>query len=48
MDVSLVKRVDDFRFANRFTSRAAAIIWLIEWALAQSPAVTGAERTTPH
>ena len=29
----LLKRIDDFRFKNRFTSRAAAILWLIEEAL---------------
>ena len=33
----LLQRIDDFRFAHRFPSRAAAIKWLIEWALAQNP-----------
>ena len=29
----LLKRVDDFRFKQRFASRAAAIKWLLEAAL---------------
>jgi len=29
----LLRRIDDFRFANRFPTRAAAIVWLIEAAL---------------
>ncbi len=33
----LLKRIDDFRFAHRFPSRAAAIKWLLEWALDQNP-----------
>ncbi len=40
----LLTKLDDFRFQHRFTSRAAAIKWLLEWALAQnpSPAKSGA------
>jgi hypothetical protein len=33
----LLKRIDDFRFKHRFESRAAAIKWLLDWALAQKP-----------
>jgi metal-responsive CopG/Arc/MetJ family transcriptional regulator len=29
----LLSEIDTFRFTNRFPSRAAAIIWLIEWGL---------------
>jgi hypothetical protein len=39
IDPDLLKRVDDFRFKNRFDSRAAAIKWLLDWALSQKPAV---------
>lgn len=38
MEQSLIDRLDDFRFEHRFTSRAAAVIWLLEWALGQKPA----------
>ncbi len=37
IDPELLKRVDDFRFKNRFDSRAAAIKWLLAWALDQKP-----------
>jgi metal-responsive CopG/Arc/MetJ family transcriptional regulator len=37
MEPDLIKRIDDFRFKQRFTSRAEAIRWLIEHALAQRP-----------
>jgi len=37
MDPDLIQRLDDFRFERRFPSRAAAIKWLLEWALAQNP-----------
>lgn len=33
VDPDLLRRIDDFRFQNRFDSRAAAVKWLIEWAL---------------
>ncbi len=36
-DPELLKRIDDFRFQYRFLSRAAAINWLLDWALAQNP-----------
>lgn len=37
IDRDLLKRVDDFRFAHRFASRAAAIKWLLVYALHQNP-----------
>jgi hypothetical protein len=33
----LLKRIDNFRFKYHFPSRAAAIIWLIKYALDQKP-----------
>jgi len=33
----LLARIDDYRFEHRFRSRAAAIKWPLEWALAQNP-----------
>lgn len=33
----LLNRIDDFRFQWRFSTRAAAIKWLIDWALNQAP-----------
>jgi len=38
IEPDLLKRLDDFRFKHRFQSRAAAIKWLLEWALKQKPA----------
>jgi hypothetical protein len=35
----LLKRLNVFRFKNRFPNRAAAIKWLLEWALSQKPSV---------
>jgi hypothetical protein len=40
IESELLKRIDDFRFKHRFESRAAAIKWLLDWALTQKPAVT--------
>jgi hypothetical protein len=37
IDPALLKRIDDFRFKQRFESRAAAIKWLLDWALKQNP-----------
>ncbi len=37
MDRELIELIDDFRFQNRFESRAAAIKWLLAWALKQNP-----------
>ena len=39
VDDSLLKRIDDFRFKNRFPTRAGAIKWLLDWALKQKPSV---------
>ena len=38
IEPELLKRMDDFRFKHRFPSRAAAIKWLLQWALDQKPA----------
>jgi hypothetical protein len=37
IDAGLLERVDDFRFRHRFATRAAAIKWLLDWALKQKP-----------
>jgi hypothetical protein len=37
VDNSLLNRIEDFRFKNRFPTRAAAIKWLLDWALKQKP-----------
>jgi len=37
IDIDLLNRVDDFRYDNRFPTRAGAIRWLLEWALKQTP-----------
>jgi hypothetical protein len=39
IEPDLLKRLDDFRFKNRFGTRAAAIKWLLAWALDQKPTV---------
>jgi hypothetical protein len=39
IEPGLLKRLDDFRFKNRFATRAAAIKWLLAWALDQKPVV---------
>jgi hypothetical protein len=33
----LLKRIDDFRFKHRFPTRAAAVKWLLTYALGQKP-----------
>lgn len=33
VDEELLKRVDEYRYKKRFPSRAAAMKWLMEWAL---------------
>ena len=40
MEPALIERIDDFRFAQRFPSRAATIKWLLTWALDQQLAMT--------
>ena len=37
IDEGLLEAIDDFRFKWRFESRAAAIKWLLAWALQQNP-----------
>lgn len=39
MEPEMIERLDDFRFEKRFQSRAAAIKWLLTWALDQEPEV---------
>jgi hypothetical protein len=39
VDSVLLKRIDEFRFRNHFESRAAAIKWLLAWALDHKPTV---------
>jgi hypothetical protein len=37
IDRDLLGRVDDFRYENRFPTRAGAIRWLLDWALRKAP-----------
>jgi hypothetical protein len=37
IDRDLLKRLEDYRFRHRFPTRAAAIKWLLDWALKQNP-----------
>ena len=37
IDNDLLNRIDDFRYENRFPTRAGAIRWLLEWALKKAP-----------
>jgi hypothetical protein len=37
VEAGLLTALDDFRFKNRFPSRAAAIKWLLNWSLKQKP-----------
>jgi hypothetical protein len=37
----LLKRVADFQHKHQFASRAAAIKWLLDWALKQKPVPEG-------
>lgn len=37
IEPELLAALDDFRFSERFPSRAAAIKWLLRWALEQQP-----------
>jgi hypothetical protein len=37
IDRDLLSRVDDFRYENRFPTRAGAIRWLLDWALRRGP-----------
>ncbi len=37
IEKDLLEKIEDFRFKNRFATRAAAIKWLLAWALKQKP-----------
>jgi hypothetical protein len=37
IEPELLKLIDDFRFKNRFQTRAGTIKWLLAWALDQKP-----------
>jgi hypothetical protein len=37
IEPELLKRIDDFRYKHRFPTRAAAIKWILDWALSQKP-----------
>lgn len=37
MERELLERIDDYRYANRFPTRAGAIRWLLEWSLKKAP-----------
>jgi metal-responsive CopG/Arc/MetJ family transcriptional regulator len=37
MDPALLKRIEDFRYKQRFPSRSEAIIWLLEYCLNLKP-----------
>lgn len=39
IEPELLKKLDDFRFNNRFQSRTEAIKWLLRFALDQKPKV---------
>jgi hypothetical protein len=41
VEEQLLAKLDDFRFKHRFPSRAAAIKWLLDWALTQKPKPEG-------
>ena len=43
MERDLLARVDDFRYAERFRSRAAAMKFLMDWALERKPEPTRAD-----
>jgi metal-responsive CopG/Arc/MetJ family transcriptional regulator len=40
IEPELLKKLDDFRFNNRFQSRTEAIKWLLRFALDQKPKVS--------
>src|SRR5713101_7853870 len=37
IEKELLEKIEDFRFRNRYPTRAAAIKWLLAWALKQKP-----------
>jgi hypothetical protein len=44
IDADLLAQIDDFRFGKRFKSRAAAMKFLMAWALERSPEPTPSDR----
>ena len=40
VEETLLRRIEDFRFKNRFATRAAAVKWLLDWSLKQKPVGT--------
>ena len=44
MDRELLERIDDFRYANRFPTRAGAIRWLLKWSLKKAPPPSSSRR----
>lgn len=44
IDVDLLTRIDDFRFTRRFKSRAAAMKYLMDFALTYGPEPTPEDR----
>ena len=44
IEMELLHRIDDFRYDNRFPTRAGAIRWLLAWALGRSPSAVGGPR----
>ena len=37
IDPALLKRIDDFRYKQRFPTRAEAVKWLLGYALSRNP-----------
>jgi hypothetical protein len=48
VEKDLLERVDDFRFQNRFATRAGAIKWLLDWAIRQAPSPPAPRRQAPQ
>ena len=46
IEENLLERIEDFRFKNRFATRAAAIKWLLDWSLKQRPVVKNVTEET--
>lgn len=44
LEAALLERIDDFRYAHRFPSRAAAMKYLLNWSLEKAPVPTAEER----
>ena len=37
VDLDLLNEIDDYRYDNRFPTRAGAIRWLLQWAVNKAP-----------